>query len=200
MLAMTGEPSYHHGNLRQALIDAALAQIRDHGVEAVSLRALARDLGVSHAAPARHFASRDALFAAIAEQGFRALAAHVVAARTPDETPVENLRRMAQAHIAWVRANPRLYAAMRNADVMRHAGPDLQAVMQGFADGQRAAVQAARAAGWRASEPADVTFLSIVAGLTGIGSILTDPFLSTLLQAGENASRTTAMVDRLLAP
>ncbi len=197
---MADEPAYHHGNLRQALVDAALAQIRDHGVEAVSLRALARDLGVSHAAPARHFATRDALFAAIAEQGFRALAAHVVAARDPGAGPVESLRRMAQAHIAWVRANPRLYAAMRNAEVMRHAGPDLQAVMQGFAEGQRASVQAARATGWRAAEAGEVTFLSIVAGLAGIGSVLTDPFLSSLLQADGNDSRTTAMVDRLLAP
>jgi AcrR family transcriptional regulator len=197
---MPDEPSYHHGNLRQALIDAALARIRDHGVESVSLRALARALGVSHAAPARHFASRDALFAAIAELGFRTLAAHVVAARDPAADPVENLRRMAQAHVDWVCANPRLYTAMRNAEVLRHAGPDLQTVMHGFAEGQRAAVRAARATGWRARETADVTFLSIVAGLAGIGTILTDPFLSTFLSAGNDDSRTAAMVDRLLAP
>lgn len=188
---------YHHGHLRQALIEAALAAIRDHGVEAVSLRGLARQVGVSHAAPARHFPTRDALFAAIAEQGFRGLAAHVVAARGGGDA-FEDLRRMARAHLDWVQANPRLYAAMRNAEVLRHAGPELRAVMQGFAAGQRAAVQAARATGWRADEPAEVTFLSIVTGLAGIGSLLTDPFLDALLATG-GGMPVEAMVGRLLA-
>jgi AcrR family transcriptional regulator len=197
---MPDEAPYHHGNLRQALIDAALCQIRDSGVESVSLRGLARDLGVSHAAPARHFPTRAALFAAIAEQGFRGLAEHVVAARHPAADPLHNLRCMARAHVDWVCATPRLYAAMRNAEVLRHAGPDLLAVMQGFAEGQRAAVQAARATGWRAGEPAEVTFLSIVTGLAGIGSAVTDPFLAGLLGSGQDDARIGAMLDRLLAP
>lgn len=66
---------YHHGDLRRALIDAALDLISGEGVRALSLREVARRAGVSHAAPYRHFADKEALLAAVAEEGFRALQA-----------------------------------------------------------------------------------------------------------------------------
>ena len=52
------ERPYHHGNLRTALLDAAERTMRDRGVQDLSLRELARDVGVSHGAPRRHFADR----------------------------------------------------------------------------------------------------------------------------------------------
>ncbi|GAA3873409.1 TetR/AcrR family transcriptional regulator [Streptomyces sedi] len=61
---------YHHGNLRTDLLDAAERGLRAHGAERLSLRDLARDVGVSHAAPRRHFADRRALLDALAESGF----------------------------------------------------------------------------------------------------------------------------------
>ncbi|MGC5562725.1 TetR/AcrR family transcriptional regulator [Streptomyces sp. FR-108] len=66
---------YHHGNLRTELLDAAERSLRTHGVEQLSLRDLARDIGVSHAAPRRHFADRRALLDALAESGFVRLGA-----------------------------------------------------------------------------------------------------------------------------
>jgi len=61
---------YHHGDLRQALIDAACTQIENEGTEKLSLRALARDAGVSPTAPYRHFPTKNCLLAAIAAEGF----------------------------------------------------------------------------------------------------------------------------------
>jgi AcrR family transcriptional regulator len=194
------EAPYHHGNLRQALIDAARDVIRRDGTDAVSLRALARDLGVSHAAPARHFATRDALFAAIADHGYRELSEQVAQARTAASDPRERLRHMARAFLSWVRANPALYAAMRNPEVARHADAGLRARMRDFAQDQLSFVAAARAAGWRAGEPAEVTFLSIVAGLTGIGQLLTDPFTTEMLGPTGPDRLTDALIERLLAP
>ncbi|MEW2235322.1 helix-turn-helix domain-containing protein, partial [Streptomyces sp. NPDC024062] len=66
----TGRRPYHHGNLRTDLLDAAERSLRAHGAEQLSLRDLARDVGVSHAAPRRHFADRRALLDALAESGF----------------------------------------------------------------------------------------------------------------------------------
>src|ERR1700750_3386892 len=66
---MTERP-YHHGNLRRALLDAAERTLRDRGVEALSLRELAREVGVSHGAPRRHFSDRQALLDALPEAGF----------------------------------------------------------------------------------------------------------------------------------
>jgi AcrR family transcriptional regulator len=72
--ASAGHP-YHHGALRGALLDAALAAITEEGPAALSLRALARRVGVSHAAPAHHFADKAGLLTAIAAEGYELLAA-----------------------------------------------------------------------------------------------------------------------------
>src|SRR5919202_2720315 len=66
---------YHHGALRRALLDAALAVIAQEGPAALSLRALARQVGVSHAASAHHFADKAGLLTAIAAEGYDLLAA-----------------------------------------------------------------------------------------------------------------------------
>jgi AcrR family transcriptional regulator len=65
--------SYHHGQLRPALLAAAERSLREHGVGQLSLRELAREIGVSHAAPRRHFPDRQALLDALAEMGFQRL-------------------------------------------------------------------------------------------------------------------------------
>jgi AcrR family transcriptional regulator len=66
---------YHHGNLRATILDAAERSLRKNGADQLSLRDLARDIGVSHAAPRRHFADRQALLNALAERGFVRLGA-----------------------------------------------------------------------------------------------------------------------------
>lgn len=72
---------YHHGDLRAALIQAGLAILAEEGVQALTLRAAARRAGVSHNAPYRHFADKEALLAAIAEEGFDELARRLEEAR-----------------------------------------------------------------------------------------------------------------------
>lgn len=62
---------YHHGDLHEALLDAGLELIDEHGLKGFSLREVARIAGVSHAAPYRHFSDKDALVAALAERGYR---------------------------------------------------------------------------------------------------------------------------------
>jgi AcrR family transcriptional regulator len=69
------ERPYHHGNLRTALLAQAERTVRERGVQDLSLRELARDIGVSHGAPRRHFADRQALLDALAESGFERLGA-----------------------------------------------------------------------------------------------------------------------------
>src|SRR5207237_1840006 len=66
---------YHHGNLREALVEAALALVEERGNPEFTLREVARRVGVTHAAPQRHFEDRAALAAAVAEEGFPALRA-----------------------------------------------------------------------------------------------------------------------------
>jgi AcrR family transcriptional regulator len=74
--ASSGRP-YHHGNLRSALLAQAEAIVRERGVQELSLRELARAVGVSHGAPRRHFHDRQALLDALAEEGFARLGAEL---------------------------------------------------------------------------------------------------------------------------
>ena len=92
---------YHHGNLREALLERAEATVAARGIEALSLRELARELGVSHAAPQRHFAGRQELLDALAEQGFARLHVEVTAAITA--TDGSFAARFAAAGSAYVR-------------------------------------------------------------------------------------------------
>ncbi len=71
------ERSYHHGNLRNALLAQAEQTVRERGMQELSLRELARAVGVSHGAPRRHFADRQALLDALAEAGFARLGAEL---------------------------------------------------------------------------------------------------------------------------
>src|ERR1700730_987860 len=76
-LEPVGERPYHHENLRFALLEQAERSVRERGVQALSLRELARDLGVSHGAPRRPFPDRQALLDALAEAGFARLGAEL---------------------------------------------------------------------------------------------------------------------------
>ena len=71
------ERPYHHGNLRAALLEQAERTVRERGAQELSLRELAREVGVSHGAPRRHFPDRQALLDALAEAGFARLGAEL---------------------------------------------------------------------------------------------------------------------------
>lgn len=70
---MTAKENYHHGDLRQAIVEEALAWIDKENIVSLSLRGIARRIGVSHNAPYRHFPDKESLLVAIAETGFTQL-------------------------------------------------------------------------------------------------------------------------------
>jgi len=98
---------YHHGDLRNALIRAGLTILAQEGVDGLDLRKVARAAGVSHAAPYRHFADKQALLAAIAEQGFEQLAARMSAAlaEAPEDAPSQ-LALLAHAYVRFAFEHP----------------------------------------------------------------------------------------------
>ncbi len=108
-----GKRGYHHGNLREALVDAALGLISERGAEAVTLAEVARIAGVSTAAPYRHFADRDALMVEVGKRGFSRFAETLQAATPPgDAAPLDVLQAIGRAYIQFARSEPALYAAM----------------------------------------------------------------------------------------
>ncbi|MFE3442896.1 TetR/AcrR family transcriptional regulator [Nocardia sp. NPDC059180] len=104
--------SYHHGALREVLLEACLRLIETEGIAAVSLRRVAREAGVSSGAPYHHFADRAALLADLATQGFRLLGADVAAARDAAPTPLAGLTAIADAYVRFARHNPGYFRLM----------------------------------------------------------------------------------------
>lgn len=98
---------YHHGDLRNALIRAGQALLAEEGAAGLDLRKVARAAGVSHAAPYRHFADKQALLAAIAEEGFHQLTAGMDAAlaQAPGNAG-DQLERLARAYVQFALDQP----------------------------------------------------------------------------------------------
>lgn len=117
---------YHHGNLREALIAAALDLISEKGPAGFTFAEAARAAGVSPAAPYRHFRDREALLVDVAQQGFERLAVKLSEAWNdgrPDKFGAfENIGR---AYLAFARDDPASYAAMFEAQLPPDANPDI---------------------------------------------------------------------------
>ncbi|WP_428563402.1 MAG: TetR/AcrR family transcriptional regulator [Solidesulfovibrio sp. DCME] len=104
---------YHHGNLRQALLDAGERLLESEGTEALSLRALARETSVSHAAPYRHFTDKADLLAALAVRGFTRLThALGICAREHPEDPRARYFASCRRYIELGRKHPAMYRLM----------------------------------------------------------------------------------------
>ncbi|HYD40456.1 MAG TPA: TetR/AcrR family transcriptional regulator [Anaeromyxobacter sp.] len=120
---------YHHGALRRALLDAALRLVEEQGVEALSLRELARRLGVSHAAPGHHFPDRLALLVALSAEGFERLAGDMEAAAEGRPPGAERLAAVGEAYLRFALDHPAHLQIMFGPEVggMRIRPPELRA-------------------------------------------------------------------------
>jgi AcrR family transcriptional regulator len=114
---------YHHGDLRRALIEAGRQLLEKEGAEGVTIRGAARIAGVAHSAPAHHFADKEALVTAIAEEGFRTLEAAMRTARDAEKKPADRLLATGRAYVRFALAEPARFELMfaRDLDDARHA-------------------------------------------------------------------------------
>lgn len=122
---------YHHGNLKEALQDAALGLIAEKGPGGFTFADAARLVGVSPAAPYRHFRDRDELLASIAQRGFEQFEAALIASwdeGRPD-TPTA-FQRLGKTYLAFARSEPALYSAMFESGIPLHLNPHLTVVSE----------------------------------------------------------------------
>jgi AcrR family transcriptional regulator len=114
-----GEPSdrkgYHHGNLKEALVEAARRFIAERGLSGFTLVDAAKLVGVTPAALYRHFRGREALVAEVAYRGFSQLAERLARALKGSGTPIERFTRMGEAYLTFAEQEPGYYAAMFSA-------------------------------------------------------------------------------------
>jgi AcrR family transcriptional regulator len=119
---------YHHGDLSRALVDAARRILEAEGAAALSLRAVAREAGVSPAAPYHHFKDKTELLEAVAHEGWEAIGQAITEARRSNPDPGEALREIGLAYLNFARDNPALYRLMydtsRDRTSMPHHGKE----------------------------------------------------------------------------
>lgn len=168
--------SYHHGDLREALLREALQLLVSKGEAALSLRAVARQAGVSHTAPYRHFRDKAGLLHAVADEGFDALSQRLDAAQAaagPD--PLARFRALGRAYIDFALAMPDRFRLMFGREVVaaRHQSGDLGAAGAPF---QRLldTIEAAQSAAQVRSGPLPPLALAAWAGVHGCALLCLD--------------------------
>ena len=120
----TDRKGYHHGNLKEALVEAARRFIAERGLGGFTLVDAARLAGVTPAALYRHFSGRDALVSEVAGRGFTLLAERLGRAVRGGGTPLERFTRMGEAYLAFAEEEPGFYAAMFSPRSGEEQGPN----------------------------------------------------------------------------
>lgn len=120
---MTQTP-YHHGDLRQALVTEASRLLAEGGIDALSLRRLAENVGVSRSAPYHHFKDKHELLCAIAEQGFTELDQLIVSARSDSSLPLhQRLSDFVHHYVHFAMHNPERYELMFGRPIWKKSAP-----------------------------------------------------------------------------
>jgi AcrR family transcriptional regulator len=170
------ERGYHHGNLREAMVATALNLIALRGPGSFTLAEVARAIGVSGAAPYRHFRDRNALIADIARQGFENFAAELRRAWDNGRpNPVRAIENCGRAYLAFARREPAFYAAMFEPGFPLENEPALLAASEhAFHVLRQAAEAVTRAMPTKGRPPATMVALHIWSLCHGVASLFID--------------------------
>ncbi|MEM9624272.1 MAG: TetR/AcrR family transcriptional regulator [Pseudomonadota bacterium] len=166
--------SYHHGNLAAAILERAAAIIDTQGIEALTLRGIARDLGVSHGAPNRHFLNKAELLSALATDGWtRALEATLGAAEaTGSDNAHTRLHAMGCGFLRWALNNRALFRTLSHPDVNRYANDDLREAISSYSQAIKAEVAATQTEARHPSVPLEALNLFTNAVPMGVAVLL----------------------------
>lgn len=174
--AVASDRPYHHGNLRESLLQAAQDMLASGGEQRLSLREVAKACGVSHAAPYHHFGSLEGLLAAIAERAFDQLTAAMAAGARDREGSGERLLRICTGYVSFACAQPAQFRLMFGPRLasMKAANPGLKVA------GDRAFEVLAQASHAHAPTQATEMALSAWSLVHGLANLLIDGALQGL--------------------
>ncbi len=160
--------THYEGDLERDLIDAAVAVVIEEGIDAVGLRGLARQLGVSHAAPAKRFGDLRGLFTAIAAEGFGLLDDAMRQAAEPHTEPLDRLRTGGAAYVHFTATHRGHAEVMWRRNLYDTAHPPLVAASSASFAFLDDGVTAAQAEGWMPGASHDHLVAQVWAGLHGL--------------------------------
>jgi AcrR family transcriptional regulator len=195
---------FHHGALRPALIASALQILAKHGPQALTLRAIADRAGVTHTAVYWHFANKEALFAAVAAEGFRALGQRITASIHEDADIDEKVRQVGRAYVGFALENPVQYRLMHGPELSdRKAYPELDEARSAVYLLVRGIVERGQADGILRAMSPDTAVLGLWGLAHGVALLLADLQLTDLgIRPSDNLLRQLAsmLVDGIRAP
>ena len=139
-----GETPYHHGDLHDALLAAAERVLERDGLAGLTLRAVAREAGVSHAAPTHHFGDLTGLLSELAAIGFRRFNEAMIAARNSETHPLMKGMANAKAYVAYAQASPGIFSLMFRTERLDMSRPSLHAAASASFAGLARSVGASR--------------------------------------------------------
>ena len=143
----SGDTPYHHGDLHEALLQAAERVLERDGLAGLTLRAVAREAGVSHAAPTHHFGDLTGLLSELAAIGFCRFNTAMIAARASESHPLMKALANAKAYVAYAQKHPGMYSLMFRTERLDMTRPSLHeaasASFQGLANSVAAGRQEA---------------------------------------------------------
>jgi AcrR family transcriptional regulator len=170
---------YHHGDLKIAILQRAAEVIGSEGMGALSLRGIARDLGVSHGAPNRHFSNKADLLAELATTGWLGIqrATLDAADQTGSDDPRVRLNAMGKGFLRWAIDNSALFRAISHPDVSRFADDELRAAVDAFNASVKAVLVESQAAGRHPKVRTELLSLYTNSVPFGVAMMLNDPFL-----------------------
>jgi AcrR family transcriptional regulator len=191
--------SYHHGDLRRALIEASLVLIAEEGFSALTLREVARRAGVTHAAPYRHFPDKEALLAAVAEEGFRTMVTLMRERMDKESGPVERLGACGVAYVLFAVQHPAHFRVMFGPHFTKPADHEELAKEGSNAFGLlvQNIVQCQQAGMMLEGEPMPLAIMAW-SQVHGLASLLVDNQLQQALQNGATPEQLAQFQARLL--
>ena len=200
---MATKKAYHHGNLRAALVAAALKEIAKTGPDGFSLRGVARRAGVSAPAVYRHFADKDALLAAVAEECWDRIGAALLSSveAAPDDA-LERFRATGIAYVTFAVEHPEHFRAMSVPGLIERMSPDRMERANAWSTEERAALARAQETGQIAALPLDDIMLAATSLTHGVAALIVEGRFGKVdvARARELAIAATAVLGAGLTP
>jgi len=169
---------YHHGNLCEVLLEKAVEVIRDDGIGALSLRAVARRAGVSHGAPAHHFGDKAGLLTALATRSMERFATTLSeASREAGDSELDRLRAIGRAYVRFAAENPAQFSIVTRFELIRSGDAEFAASYQATFDLVKDAVCAAQREGWRRSMDPTALVITCWSAVHGLATLYLDGVL-----------------------
>jgi AcrR family transcriptional regulator len=191
--------TYHHGDLKVALLAAAREIVEEQGADAFTLREAARRAGVSHGAPAHHFGDKTGLLTELAAQVLGERVEQAEAAKLaagPD--PLDQLKACGMAHIDFLISHPRLEGLCWRDNMIDRADPTLQEVLQRMSADLIETMSAATGKTLVPDKEANASTLLAIAVVHGFAQLVNERIILNAVPVHERRERALAMADEVL--